>query len=196
MRNLMWIGLICIVAGPAIAYLGWNEKKVADSSTQSPEEISLKDLIARGPNGNPNIILTGFEPCTNYVVTMKGNTWNSAWVPIVVGVPGQNAEKTTNASALVFTLNARDEGSLYGLVGVPKLKALVTNNLMSIGSEEKKLLQQSYPGTDFAKCLIIQQGREPAGALQVWGMIGGGAVLAVIGLGCLVGGFVRWQRGV
>ena len=56
---------------------------------------------------------------------------------------------------------------------------LLTNGLVSLGSEERNLLSTSYPATDFDKCLIIQEGREPAGAGQQILMIGGGILLCL-----------------
>jgi hypothetical protein len=74
------------------------------------------------------------------------------------------------------------------------LQALVTNKIVSLGAEERSLLEQSYPGTDFSRCLIIQEGRQPAGPVKVVLMVGGGGLLGVAGLVVIGFGFVRWRK--
>src|SRR5262249_48703233 len=74
----------------------------------------------------------------------------------------------------------------------PELQGLVTNEIESLGSEEQKLLNSSYPGTDFTKCVLFQEGREPAGSGKVFGMVGGGAALMLLGI---VFGLVGIRRG-
>jgi len=176
MRNLLVIGICCVVFGVILFAVGFQERGLAAQASREPEEIALKDLIARGPDGNPNIILKDFALCPNFVYKSKGGSWTGAWVPAVPGEglpPGQPAANPGQIQALIFTINARDQGSLLQLCGQPKLRALVTNKIVSLGSQEKALLSQSYPGTDFSRCLIIQEGREPAGPAKLLLMMGG-----------------------
>jgi hypothetical protein len=188
MRFLFGIGIFLIVIGVILAVVGFQERGLAATASQTPEEISLKDLIARGPDGNPNIILTDFVLCDNYVYETRNGGWQNAWVP---AVPKENPNqgrggKPTSVQALIFTINARSEADLYQRCGSPKLRALVTNRIVKLGSQERDLLAKEYPGTDFSKCLIIQEGREPAGTTKLLLMIGGGSLAALLGLG-LVG---------
>ena len=98
-----------------------------------------------------------------------------------------------NIRALIFTTNSNNERDLYQRCGQPRLRALVTNKIVSLGSKEKNLLEQTYPGTDFSRCLLIQEGREPASATKVLLLVGGGILMGVIGLGILGFEFWRWQ---
>jgi hypothetical protein len=70
----------------------------------------------------------------------------------------------------------------------------VTNKIVSLGGQERTLLEQSYPGTDFSRCLIIQEGREPAGWTKLIIMVGGGSLATLIGLGLLGLAGVSWLR--
>jgi hypothetical protein len=88
--------------------------------------------------------------------------------------------------ALIFSTNARNEDELAERCDRPQLRALVTNRIASLSSEEKNLLTPHYPGTDFDTCLIIQEGREPAGAGKLWLLLGGGGLLSVVGAALLV----------
>lgn len=56
------------------AIFGVQEYLLAARSSHEPEEISLRDLIKRGPGGNPNIILTDFSLFEDYV-SQNGGTW-------------------------------------------------------------------------------------------------------------------------
>jgi hypothetical protein len=197
-RYLLWGAVSGVVAGGMIFIVGLKERSLAATASKASEEIALKDLIARGPDGNPNIILKDFALCENYVCKTRGTRWDSVWIPAVPrdAVPqGQGmGAKQDNIQALIFTINARNEQDLLLRCDQPRLPALVTNRMVSLGSEEKKLLQQSYPGTDFSRCLIIQEGREPASAVKQSVMIGGGGLLALIGTGLLGLIGVQWYR--
>jgi hypothetical protein len=199
MRYLLIGGAVLIVIGIILAVVGLQEKNLASGASGTPEEITLKDLIARGPDGNPNIILTDFVLCDNYIFKTRNGIWENAWVP---AIPRENAiqnrgGKPSNVKALIFTINARSQNDLYQRCEQPKLRALVTNKMVSLGSQERALLTKEYPGTDFSKCLIIQEGREPAGPLKLILMIGGGGLLALFGLGLIgLGGVILlWRRG-
>jgi hypothetical protein len=194
MRYLFIGGVVLIVFGIILAVIGFQEKNLASGASATAEEISLKDLIARGPDGNPNIILTDFVLCDNYVYKTRNGVWENAWVP---AIPRQDAiqnrgGKPSNVKALIFTINARSQADLYQRCEQPKLRALVTNKIVSLGSQEREKLAKDYPGTDFSKCLIIQEGREPAGPLKLIFMIGGGSLLGLFGLGLIGLGAVLW----
>ncbi len=162
-----------------------------------PEEISLANLIARGPAGNTNIIVKDFVVCQNFVYETKstGGSWTKVWVPVVPSSavqPGQmNGGTPTKVQALIFSINITNQAGLEQKCRGPKLRALLTNGLVSLGSQERNLLSGAYPATDFDKCLIIQEGREPAGAGKQIMMIGGGILLALGGLGSLGFGFYQ-----
>jgi hypothetical protein len=189
MSNRIWIGIMLLIFGGILFGVGWQERGMAANASAQPEEISLKNLIARGPDGNPNIILTDYVLCENLVYESKNGRWTKVWIPAIpttdlppnatkVGRPG-------NIRALVFSINAGNEAEVEQRCQQPKLRALVTNKIVSLGGQEKKLLEQNYPGTDFARCLIIQEGREPAGSTKLLLMLGGGSVLVLAGLGVL-----------
>jgi hypothetical protein len=192
MNNSLYLGVFLLFAGIVLVVVGFLEKGLSAAASKEPEEIALKDLITRGPEGNPNILLKDFDLCENYVYRTKNGLWEAAWVPAVPSdvMGAGRGGKPTIVQALIFTINARDPSGLYQLCGQARLRALVTNKITSLGSEERALLEQSYPGTDFSRCLIIQEGREPAGPMKLVFMVGGGSLLALAGLGLLVFDFL------
>jgi hypothetical protein len=194
MKNYLFLGGFVVFVGVVLMVVGFMEQGVAAKASKVPEEITLKNLIARGPDGNPNILLTDFQLCENYVYKTKNGIWQSAWVPAVPRDGLGQGGRPNVIQALIFTINARDPNSLYQLCGQPKLRALVINKIVSLGGEEKRLLEQSYPGTDFGRCLIIQEGREPAGPVKLLLMVGGGSVVALAGIGLVGFGIVKWRQ--
>ncbi|MCI0684516.1 MAG: hypothetical protein L0Y71_20585 [Gemmataceae bacterium] len=197
MKNLLLIGAFLIIMGVLFFIFGWKEQGLAAASSKEPEEIALKNLIARGPDGNPNILLKDHVLCDNFVFKTRNGVWTSAWVPMVpresVG-PGQaTGGRPAAVQAIMFSTNARDQADLYNRCGQQRVRCLVTNRITSLGSKERDMLQQSYPGTDFDRCLIVQEGREPAGAAKVFLMIGGGGVATLVGLGMVGFGLYQWR---
>ncbi len=63
------------------------------------------------------------------------------------------------------------------------LQGLVINRIYSLDEEEKELLQGSFPSMDLDSVLLLEAGRAPTSTTQSGVMMGGGAVLALIGLG-------------
>ncbi len=199
MSRLIWLGIVLVFLGSVLAVVGWQERGLAAAASEKPEEISLKDLIARGPEGNPHVILRDFELCNgDYVVEEHYGHWTKIWVPIVPTDPNnpdaEPPEHPTNIRALLFSVNVANEADIANRLDQPRIQALVTNRITSLGSEERRLLESKYPGTDFKSCLIIQEGREPAGLVKLILMIGGGGFLALAGCGLIGILLVRSRR--
>ena len=196
---MLWrIGLGLLVAGGICLFIGFMEAHLRGESSATPEEISLKALLARGGSGNRNIILKDYQLCENYVYEEKNNAWTGAWVPVVpsdeVARAGQPF-RPTNVRALIYSGHVRSGRDVETLLGQPRLKALVTTGIMSLGSEEKNLLQSSYPGTDFAQCLIIQEGRTPFSKPVLFLLFSGGVVGLLAGGGLIAFQIVRSRKG-
>jgi hypothetical protein len=189
------IGILCLVVGLGLGYATYVEYRLGAYATKEPEEIRLQDLIARGPEGNPHVLLTDFELCDNFVYETRGGTgspWSSVWVPIVPrgaggAGPGQGL-RPQRVEAILFSGHVSDEAQLERRCAVPRLEGLVTNRIMSLGSEERKLLAGSYPGTDFSRCIIFQEGRQPASLTTVFLLGGGSALCLAAGAGLIAGG--------
>jgi hypothetical protein len=197
LRALLVFGIGGVVFGAMSAYFGFKERDIAASSSQTPETISLKNLIARGPEGNANIILTDFALCDNFVVETKRGSWKGVWVPVVskdaAGPDGRGGSPTA-FKAVIFSTKVRNEGQVYERLSQPQLPGLVTNKIMSLDGDQKKLLKESYPQTDFSTCLIIHEGREPASETKSGLMIYGGIGAVVVGLGLLGLALVVWRK--
>ena len=84
--------------------------------------------------------------------------------------------------------DARNSGDVERLAAEDTLTGMVINEIDGLGSEERKLLESSYPGVDFKQVLIFEPGRKPMSTGAVYGMLGGGILLILAGIAWLVKG--------
>src|SRR5262245_45933377 len=104
MRFVTWAGFILVGGGIALVVMGYQEKGLAKASSAAPETMSLEKLIARGPAGNPNVILTDFSTCENFVIEKKKGRWQAVWLPIVPKTgPGATGGSPTSFKAIIYS---------------------------------------------------------------------------------------------
>lgn len=186
-KGFIWAGIGLVFFGVAFVVAGLREGALASASSAVPEEISLKDLIARGPDGNPNVILTNFVLCDRVVYQKKKReeSWEKAWLPVVPreSVPpgADRARQPGTIRAVLMSQHASGEADFYRRCQQPKLRALVTNRTQSLDGKELELLREFY-ATDFSGCLILEEGEAPPGFLKIALMVGGGIAGAAWGL--------------
>src|SRR5206468_2774998 len=160
--------------------------------------ISLSKLIARGPEGNANIILTDYVAIKPHVVQRgRRNSYSGTWVPIVpkdAAVPGADAAPPTAVKAFVFSDKARDPDAVYQRLSNPQLPGMVTNKIMTPNSRAEDELQSLYPQTDFSTCIFIHEGREPASEEKSAFMIYGGFAAVLTGVGARGLCLVPWRK--
>jgi hypothetical protein len=197
MMYYLRISLIFFVLGGMLCYFGWKERQLASTSGKEPTGISLKDLIARGPSGNAHVIVGNYAVADNFVYEEDGSSkrWKKVWVPIVPIEPGQKKEAgaAKNVQALLYSTHVKNEAEVNSTLAVPQISGMVINTIETLGSEEKKLLSESYPGTNFDRCLIIEEGREPASPVKQYAMLYGGAGVCLVGFVIVVWGLSRKQ---
>jgi hypothetical protein len=195
----MWwrIALFLIIVGGVLVAFAVEERNVSAGATEQPEVLTLKALIARGPDGNPNVVITDYVLGDNYVYEESKNTkvWSKVYVPVAprdeVAVKEDGEADITNVRAIVVSKHVSDEAGIASRLEKDRLPGLVTNKITKLGTEEKRLLHQSYPNADLEHCLIIEEGREPSGAGKVLLLGGGGAALVLAGIAAFILGIVR-----
>jgi hypothetical protein len=189
-----WRLIICLAAlGIGLIVWGVVEWRLGAGASATPEPITLKQLIARGPQGNPNILLREYELGDDCVINTRNGAWNGVYVPVFpageANVPGGFRGQARPVKAVIFSLNVHNDAEIGTVLRKPELHALVTNRIRSLGSEERNLLQQKYGGIDVNTCLIIQEGRTTMGVATLALMFGGGILLLCGAVGVVVAGF-------
>jgi len=193
--------LIVAILGAVGAWYGFKEFRLAGAASQTPKTISCKDLEANGPGENAHVNVTDFLLCPNGFVyqSQKNSTrWSKIWVPAVPldgvfveqlrksmsadGKLPSNIPAPKNVRIIIKTANVHNESELDSFADKETLQGLVVNKVESLGSEEKKILSQSYPGIDFSTCWIVEEGRKPKSRGAAAGILAGGGAGVLVGL--------------
>ena len=88
--------------------------------------------------------------------------------------------------------HVHNEAELDALAERDTLQGLIVNEVESIGSKERKILSESYPGIDFSTCWILEEGRKPKSRGTAAGIMGAGGLGVLVGLAGLI---VRGRNG-
>lgn len=198
--NLNRINAALVVGGFMLGFMGVQEMRLAAAAKAEPQRITCADLSARGPGDNAHVELTNFILCTQsyvYEGRAANSPWDKVWVP-AVPVGGAFHQQVmqllatqpnfagpmpvpSDIKVLVKSTRTRNDMEMTTLSNRPSLRGVVVNKIESLGKDELKLLQQSYPGTNFSSCYIMHEGRALGNASMNLAYFGGAAVLVLLG---------------
>jgi hypothetical protein len=188
--------ILLVIGGVVLIWVAYREWDLGSTATEAPEEMTLKALIERGPEGNPNIELTRFALAENIIYSTRGSSWQQVWVPIVPEDevdPKLDKVVTQNIRAILTSTNVRNQDQLEERLNQHRLPVLVTNKITALTGKQRQLLEEAYLETDFSTCLILQEGRTP---YPLWGLLlmgGLGAGLVGVGGFLVARDFWRWR---
>lgn len=99
-------------------------------------------------------------------------------------IPDAEYPTIDDFTVLVKTMEFKTIGAIPdGLTLEESVQGLIVNQIDGLDKEEKKLVRESFPKTDVENVIMIQAGRKPASLGKSLGMLGGGSLLALIGIG-------------
>ena len=202
------VNVAMLVIGGVLLFFGGQEVILSSKAKSEPQRISLADLIARGPGDNIYLELSGLTPTLeNSVVEYKKSRGGGEqkltkiWMPAVpgnavaapnaapagpgglpFGGPANGQAKTRGAVQIVLYRKITSEAEAAALAGRGTYRGMIVNDIESLGSEERNLLTQGFPGTNWDRCYIFEVDREPAGAGKKAVLLIGGAILSLAGL--------------
>jgi hypothetical protein len=188
------LSLLFLVVGGLLLYFSFRERNLAEKATPTPEAITLQALIDRGPDGNPHVEIKDFALANNFIYETESEAnkdrFKKVWLPAAPLQPGQGGGMPAPAfgpiAAIIKSTDAKNRAAVEGLAQAASIRGLVVNKIESLGGEERRLLEQNYPGTNFERCLIIDHNRWPStAAFRLW-LLGGGLALLVAGAVFLV----------
>ena len=193
--------LAMIIGGGVLIFLGVQEMRLASGAKQEPASVSCSDLIRNGPGDNAHILLKDFfiSPAAFvYESAKSGGNWKTIWVPVVPqggayhqqvlsmvkpdGTLTGELPVPTDIRVIVKSSKVATESDLDALADQETLQGVIVNKIASLGGKEKKILTESYPTANFDNVYILEHDRKPASAGKSYGMMGGGGVLAVLGV--------------
>ncbi len=162
--------LATAIGAAACLYFGGEEFVLSARSSNEPEEISVRDLIRRGPDGNPNVILKDFSIFEGYVYQQKliSRRWTKVWVPIVPNDDDEtNANQESAIHVFLYSEDIANDREARQRFGKPRLRGLINQQAPKPGIIGSVLIEKRYPGTQPSQCIIIVEGKEPAGVLKL-----------------------------
>ncbi len=181
------IVIFAFVLAGVFAYWGYQETVLMAGASSKPEEISLLNLIKRGVAGNRNVLLKDFSFSDNYVYTQKknGSRYEKVWLPIVL----PNTEATAKEiQVLILSERLNGEADVTNFVKQHEsapVQGLLVNEVHDLDSLARGTLVKSYPQTNFDKCLIVHEGREPAAMFKLVSLFAASIVFFLAALGAM-----------
>lgn len=200
-----------LALGAVLTWFGVRETKLAAASSATPQPLSCRDLALRGPGANAYVTLTDFVVARNgayYKRDQDQSDWSTIWLPLLPrGTASSAASAGKRPSALPLTLasrtsivptsntsgirvllkstRVRTQADLPPLYYLRKIEGMIVNCVDSVGPKEMEILRAQYPGTDFAQCWILEEGRKPTSPVTRFALFCGGgfgllAALAVL----------------
>lgn len=186
-RFILGIGVLGVV----FTFLGFRDFLHASKAGAEPDKLTAAQLIARGAEGNPYVEISDFMIGENFVYEEQQDTkrWNKVWIPF-----GDEQEMApgTPVKAVLKSDRVKSQMELEGEFAKPVVRGMVMNAIESLGSEEKKILSGSYPGSDVSNLLIVDVSKDPVAMKQKGATFGGiGLVALLVSGGC---GFYMWKK--
>ena len=173
----IWLIFWLLCFAGLCAFFGVRETDLALRSSSEAEQISLRNLISRGPEGNPNIILTDFAIVDEYAVEKKrlSGKWTKVWVPIV---PADTSPDTMPLAvhAVIFSDKVENARQVHERFDRPQLRGLIDPQAAEPGLTASIMWKSKFPNLDLKKCIVIVEGKRPASILK----------LILLWLGCLL----------
>jgi hypothetical protein len=173
-------GFTCLaglIIGGVMVFLGWQDLRLRNRGSDTPQELALADLAARGPGGNVHVRVHGFQPGVKYVIQKKGQSWNAVWIPLF---PPDGPR--TEARVIVKSLRVSNDAEANALAARADLTGIVSESPGALGAKEQSELEKHYPGVNFSSAYVLEEGKYFPEETRVILVFGGGLVLVSIGL--------------
>lgn len=205
------IQLVLIAVGGFLAFSGFQEYKVSKGTTIEPADIELAAIEdGSADTSNAHIRIGSHYPA--YFELIYWGEEDSEKIdyvyypilsekhPFVVkvdalfekypdGIPDKEIPELKNFSVLVKSSRYKTLDEIpEGFDPSRFIQGLAINKIASLKSDELELMKSSFPSFDQTKVVVLEQGRTPSGPTKQYGMMGGGGLLAILGLFWMIGG--------
>jgi hypothetical protein len=186
--------------------MGFQEHKLSAGASEEPVRVNLVNL-EKNPEPPDKHLTVGAHwaiypawvgwgeensdrlDWIYYPIISDSHPYNRAWDNLLERygdseIPESELPKLESLAMLVKTKQFKCESAIpTEWKPEESVTGLVINDIDTIGSEEKRLINQSFPGLSLDDVLILEKDRTPTGGMGSLGMIGGGLALILIGIG-------------
>ncbi len=190
--------LFVAAAGAFGVYTGYQERALARGSSSEPLEVELSQIEAGNVPENKHLrigthwkVFEGavyeYRPTGehHYGEPDASTKVNYLYYPIVSTASKKSqGDSVWGFSVLVRTTRYKTVGAIPAedMKLGKTVQGLVTNEVQSLNSDERRLLRESFSTVNFDNVLLLQEGRKPVSETGYLGFMGGGAVAVLIGL--------------
>jgi hypothetical protein len=186
------------VVGIALLYYGIREYNVSAHASKKPQLLSCKELGQDGPGDNKFVSLIKYGLSPGGFVhrgPVGGDHWDCVFVPafpldgdyakqhalsILLGGNPAKLPPPDPIHVIIKSTRVHAASDLKLLRLESSLEGLVVNDIDPLTPKEIALLQPVYPKTDFTKCWILEEGREPASAIKYLLCLTGGGICLLL----------------
>ncbi|MGQ0613417.1 MAG: hypothetical protein ACT4PV_06750 [Planctomycetaceae bacterium] len=188
--------ILLVFGAIGLGVYAYQETRLGSKARAEPQRLSLARLAADGPGDNAHILLTDYLMCSwSFVYSSKRGSWTEAWVPAVelegeyhIQVRALIAEKGEDAKpspprdlkVIVKLPSARTIADVERIAALDEVRGMIINEIEELGSQERTILERNYPGVDFARCWVFEEGRSPASSGKKFGLWGGALACLVL----------------
>lgn len=188
-RFWIWGCLLAVGAG----FYGFKELRLGGVAKKEAQSISCADLAEKGPGDNAHVVMKdGVLLSNSFVYEERRGKWTTVFIPAVPVAELATWERQEDGSlrvpknirfrVIVKSSKVTSEAEADRFGQQETVKGVVINEISSLDSETKKLLAESYPGTDLDSCWILEHDRSLPSAGTAIGAIGGGVLLLLFSL--------------
>lgn len=185
------LSLGLLILGAVCVSMGHEESERATHVGKKPQVVRCSQFASGKTPSNTYVTLTRFAPCRGGCVTEEGR-YGVGWRKVQIPVYPQDrrSEPAGKALRVILTLyNVKNEQDLVARLRKPRLTGVVWSRGDKLHRTTRKLLRESYPGIDLARCNVINVGgRVPTAASAGhirwvgFGLIAAGLVVAGVWL--------------
>jgi len=199
------IKLILIIAGGALAYFGFQEFQVSSGTTPEPVNVELAEIEAGSADtSNAHMVIGRHYPAffeliywgeegtdkvdyVYYPILSETHPFvvkiNALFEKYPEEIPEEEVPEVGSFSVLVKSKRYKTVDEIPGgFEPVQLIQGLAINKISSLNDDEAQLMRESFPNYNPDDVLVLEEGRAPAGAGKKYGMMGGGVLIALVGL--------------
>ena len=176
--NLHRINAALVIGGGIVMFFAFQEFGLASKSNSVPVEITLSELVEKGPQDNVYFTVRDFMPAGDDYVYEESRPGNmtKVWVPCIP----LDTQDTTKF--ILYSNNTRTEDALIEMVAADTVTGMIVNDITKLDRETTNLLKQGLPGVDISAAYIFEANRKPSSYLACTGLFLIGLILILGGL--------------